>query len=240
MKRWLIEHGVYVVLSLALSGAGVYFLLHLTRDADANSAALLVTQVKLDTALDKINAPCTAVKGKKLTASDDKPCGTLADINQTLRTIRGAAGQLEAAGQHENKNLDTLDKQEATLAQKLNGTVDAVKGLAQQGTTTLKTANTALGGIRPLLDKLTTDAGQLEPMETQATALIAEVRPAAAKLPAIAKHVNGMTDSGDKMLADAQEKERAILHPSKKKLGFWGAVGVGTLWFHSHIMPPIF
>jgi hypothetical protein len=43
------------------------------------------------------------------------PCGTLADINKTLGTVRGTFGQIEIAANHEDKNLSTLDTQEATL-----------------------------------------------------------------------------------------------------------------------------
>lgn len=43
------------------------------------------------------------------------PCGTLADVNKTLATVRGTFGQIEVAANHEDRNLSTLDKQEAQL-----------------------------------------------------------------------------------------------------------------------------
>jgi hypothetical protein len=51
-----------------------------------------------------VNRPC-----------EPAPCGTLADINRTLATARGTMGQVEIAANHEDKNLGTLDAQEATL-----------------------------------------------------------------------------------------------------------------------------
>lgn len=55
--------------------------------------------------LDLVNAPCGTTK----------PCGTLADANRTLATVRGTFGQIEVAANHEDKNLSTLDAQEAQL-----------------------------------------------------------------------------------------------------------------------------
>jgi hypothetical protein len=62
-----------------------------------------------------VNAPCVPIKGQVLSVTDDKPCGVLANLNTTLHTFRGAAGTLESAGLHWDKNLSTLDVQEATL-----------------------------------------------------------------------------------------------------------------------------
>jgi len=57
-------------------------------------------------------------------------CGTLADLNQTLRTVRGTFGQIEMAAKHEDTQLGTLDKQEKTIFNDLHGiSRDARKGL---------------------------------------------------------------------------------------------------------------
>lgn len=59
--------------------------------------------------LDSVNRPCATA------ATGSKPCGTLADVNRTLATVRGTFGQIEVAARHENRNLTTLDQQEAQL-----------------------------------------------------------------------------------------------------------------------------
>lgn len=56
-----------------------------------------------------VNRPCGTVDGVFA------PCGTLADFNRTLATARGTMGQIEIAANHEDKNLETLDAQEAML-----------------------------------------------------------------------------------------------------------------------------
>ena len=43
------------------------------------------------------------------------PCGTIADVNKTLNTVRGTFGQIEIAANHEDKNLTKLDNQEQQL-----------------------------------------------------------------------------------------------------------------------------
>jgi hypothetical protein len=43
------------------------------------------------------------------------PCGTLADVAKTLNTARLTMGQVEVAANHEDRNLGTLDAQEAQL-----------------------------------------------------------------------------------------------------------------------------
>jgi hypothetical protein len=48
-------------------------------------------------------------------------CGTLADVNQTLHTIRGTFGQIETAAKHENAELTTLDSQKKTLFDDVHG-----------------------------------------------------------------------------------------------------------------------
>jgi hypothetical protein len=81
---------------------------------------------QLGRTIDLVNAPC--VPG---------PCGTIADVGKTLNTVRGTFGQIEIAANHENRNLGTLDLQEATLFSDFHGT-------ATRANTSLDTFNTLL------------------------------------------------------------------------------------------------
>jgi hypothetical protein len=70
--------------------------------------------------LDAVNRPCNTFTELPTKAADEgarvsKPCGTLADVNRTLATVRGTFGQIEIAANHEDRNLGTLDTQEAQL-----------------------------------------------------------------------------------------------------------------------------
>lgn len=81
---------------------------------------------KLGSSIDRVNAAC--VPG---------PCGTIADVGKTLNTVRGTFGQIEFAANHEDRNLTTLDRQEAALFADFHGT-------ATRANTSLDTFNTLL------------------------------------------------------------------------------------------------
>jgi hypothetical protein len=57
------------------------------------------------------------------------PCGLLADAAKTLNTARMTMGQIEIAANHEDKNLGTLDQQEATIYAGANDDVQALHAL---------------------------------------------------------------------------------------------------------------
>lgn len=57
------------------------------------------------------------------------PCGTLADINRTLATVRGTFGQVEIAARHETRNLDEFDAQEKQLYADFHQTTTSLNDL---------------------------------------------------------------------------------------------------------------
>jgi hypothetical protein len=70
--------------------------------------------------LDNVNRLC-GVTGK--------PCGTLADVNRTLATVRGAFGQVELGARHFNANLDMLDVQEKQTYEDIHRTTTSLNAL---------------------------------------------------------------------------------------------------------------
>ena len=76
----------------------------LADNANSTVSSLQKTVQIMDGTLLAVNRPC--VPG---------PCGLLSDSAKTLNTVRGTFGQIEIAARHENKNLTTLDAQEAQL-----------------------------------------------------------------------------------------------------------------------------
>lgn len=84
------------------------------------------------------------------------PCGTLADVNRTLGSIRLAAGQVTAASERERGQLDQANQQETTIAltaegdlNRLGDAIDGVNGLVRNSdlTGSLKSLNTSLGAV---------------------------------------------------------------------------------------------
>ncbi|SEG56216.1 hypothetical protein SAMN05421819_3553 [Bryocella elongata] len=84
-----------------------------------DKAAGLVDETRgnLGATFANINRPC----GSKA------PCGTLADLDRTLATFRGTAGEVEAALRHESAELDALNAQERTTADDAHGVLVSAK-----------------------------------------------------------------------------------------------------------------
>jgi hypothetical protein len=101
----------------------------------------------VDTTLEKVNAPCQPVRGTVYAPDDDKPCGTLADVQRTLHTFRATAGTVLVAGRHFDKSLTTYDKQEFTLYTNVNA---AVKNLGD----TIDFAHALMAAHEQFLDEL--------------------------------------------------------------------------------------
>jgi hypothetical protein len=113
----------------------------------ANSAIghLNETSVELKATVAEINAPC--VPG---------PCGTLADVNRTLASIRLASGQVTDVSLKEQKQLDSVNQQETAIAgatkddlTKLGLAIDSITALAANKdlTGSLAHTNTTLGAV---------------------------------------------------------------------------------------------
>lgn len=201
-------------------------------DQIAGDAAASLAGV--NSTLESINRGC----GVKDAGGQIEPCGVLADVNKTLGTIRGTAGQVEIAANHEDRQLGAMDTQERTLFTDVHGELSdaqkatqALTGTEQAATASLQAANALLAEQQPRVDALTSDAD----VSLRRINLLLD-DPAIA---ATGKHIDRMTDSGDAILADARTEADKYTHPNKKKLTFWGSVMVGVETLHK-IEPPIF
>jgi hypothetical protein len=165
--------------------------------------------------LDAINRPC-GLQGK--------PCGTLADLNRTFATVRGAVGTVETAGRHYDKQLSTLDKQEATLFQDIHGTAKDARGAIADVRTTVNTANNALGHVAPVLDGTTTALASVQSDTDALHTRLTDPRIDSLmdSLNSTGRNVEGMTGSGAGILDDghklADHYEKMIDNP---KLSPW-------------------
>jgi len=146
-----IAYSAVALMALAFGAAALLF---------GNHAASSLGE--FDAVLETMNRPCRK----------DVSCGTLADIAKTLNTIRGTAGQIEVAARHENKQLATIDMQEAQLYQDLHsgmGAVDldlkdvhaelqtaqqltaSLTGASLQATTDMQAMNKTIQAAQPVL-----------------------------------------------------------------------------------------
>lgn len=107
----------------------------------------------LNAAVAELNAPC----------ADGRPCGTLADVNRTLASIRLASGQVTTFSLKEQTQVDQVNQQETAIAAgtesdlaKLGTAIDGIKDATDEIgalatnkdlTGSLAKTNTALGAV---------------------------------------------------------------------------------------------
>jgi hypothetical protein len=152
----------------------------------------------LNTTLAQVNQPC----------GDGKPCGVLADLAKTLGTIRGAAGQVEVAAYHENKNLDKLDAQEAQLFLDTHNALGSLNS-------SLVSANTAIAGIPALEQGARDEFGVLQKTTGDVDALVTSQ-----DVSGTLHNFNVVTYNLGQTSSDFQTKFHSVLFPPPCK-GHW-------------------
>lgn len=180
---------------------------------------------------------------------------TIAQLNGTLANLNAATGQWAAASKQQTASVAAIERDvraelwhiDRSLTA-VDGTLTAAQGAIRGVQTTLSVTDAQLGHVGPLLDsaRAATDAipptmGKLEGTIDASTQAVKDVdaRVTDPHVAGIISHADGMSASGDKMLADAQYKVHELLHPDKVKLGFWGATWAAIKAVHQ-IEPPIF
>lgn len=180
---------------------------------------------------------------------------TVAQLNGTLSNLNSATGQWAAASKQQTASVAAIERDvraqlwhvDRSLTA-LDGTLTAAQGAIGGVRTTLSVTDAQLAHVGPLLDsaRAATDAvpvtmGKLNATVDASTQTVKDLdaRVNDPHVAGIIAHADGMSESGDKMLADAQWKTHELLHPDKVRLGFWGALWVGIKAVHQ-IEPPIF
>ncbi|MHB1673787.1 MAG: hypothetical protein ACYCSP_06000 [Acidobacteriaceae bacterium] len=192
---------------------------------NAQSASMFAN---VNATLVDVNRPCevgnvktNAFYSKFYSSGSVMPCGTLADVAKTLGTLRGTAGQIEIAANHEDKRIGVLDAQEDALFADTHRTLGSANATLLRFSAAMDTADKTIAG--------------LQPVEAQATATIASVNELMPNLAKTTANVTAMTDSGKNILADGAYETHKLTHP-KKKTGFW----VGFWFVVEQLKPPIF
>lgn len=146
-------------------------------------------------------------------------CGTLADVNQTLHTIRGTFGQIEVAAKHENAQLTKLDSQEKTLFDDAHGvmsdareTIKGATGLTQVASGALQTTQDTIRGAQPALASMTTT---LDAFGTLARS--AQRRTDDPRVDALLTHLESTSAHVDGATGDVQTVFDRVTNPPKCK-----------------------
>lgn len=231
-------HGILAALALGtipVVGAAIFLVLLQTSSLleqsrrDEQQLAIQAGQT-----LVLINQPCGVPK-------DPHPCGTLADVNQTLATARGTLGKAEEAAISFDKHSGTLYTQEQALFHELdttigtaNTTLAAVQGTAQGATAALMTTKDTITGLLPMETAATQAVSSLNAVLSQPS-----IPQVLAKAVVIEDNVALMTADGHRISKDAADEADKLAHPTKKT-GFIATTDATLLYIHSRILPPLF
>jgi len=184
------------------------------------------TITRTNLTLDSVNRQCGV---------SEKPCGTLADINKTLGTIRGTFGQIEIAANHEDKNLYTLDSQETQIFKDSHQLIINGNTSLFALTSTLNTFNNAEKNLPALFNVTTGTITDLDGAVKRINNKLDDSR-----FESITTHLDNISAHVDGMTADTQYKMHQLFHPDKVKLTFWSGTDATLMYIHSHILPPLF
>jgi ABC-type transporter Mla subunit MlaD len=173
---------------------------------------------------------------------------TIAQLNGTMANLNSATGQWAAASKQQTASVSAIERDvraqlwhvDRTLTD-LDGTLTAAQGAIGGVQRTLSVTDAQLTHVGPLLDSARAATNAIPPAVAASTQTIKDIdaRVADPHIASLVAHADGMSASGDKMLADAQYKTHELLHPDKVKLGFWGATWAAIKAIHQ-IEPPIF
>lgn len=196
------------------------------RAARASLSPLVSLGAQANSTLGAINAPCTGNHGSY-------SCGALAQLAQTEKNIGIVAGQSALQVKQSGKLIDSAAESIQSVAAHVNTLADAGTRATSSATLTIQEAQATIRAAQPLLASLNQSAQASTVLLNSANARLRDPQ-----IDALLAHIEGMSDSGDKMLADARWKEHEILHPTPAK-GFKAVVGGAILWLHK-LEPPIF
>ena len=155
-------------------------------------------------------------------------------VEMSGKTVSGNCGLIPSLEQIPPPTVAAVNRLGDSSA-KLGDAASALAGTARSATGTLDAARDDLVAAKPAIDAL-------PPLVAQYTLTAKDVN-ALIMSDDVKKIIDSTaTTSGNvaEMTTDSATWYHKWLHPEKKKLTFLGGVDATTLWFHSHILPPLF
>jgi hypothetical protein len=190
-----------------------------TRDMEAarTQAAGVVTKLNLE--LDEahrltLEAGLTAMEARKASAKESKY------LDQWNKQIAGT--------------FDRSNELLSSLRRTSDRTAESERQITLAATQTLQATTETVKAAQATIEDLGEDAQQLQNLEIGANEIIAD--------PKILEAIGSFAMMGDNFAVistDLREVVHGYVHPSKKKLGFWGTVYAGATVVHK-FSPPLF
>lgn len=215
MSKWLQAVVAAAVLLAAMAFAALCWYLAWAAQQYGEMAQAVTADAAMITAdahktLDRVNAPC-----------DPAPCGTLADLHRTLATVRGAAGQVEAAGRANSSLSADLHNTQVELQK----TLESLSKTADAGSQLAQDASEGIRAGKPTLDALPAEVRLLHSVLGHADALIAD--PANRQtIEAVSRATENMATVTDNAAKVTTHFEKEIDTPAKHH--WW--TPIKTIW----------
>lgn len=206
LRRWM-EAGALVVLASVVSVT----VWRVGRSMDAAAREAIVTEAKAEDTIDSLNQTLAAVNRPCGKAA---PCGTLATINKAVTKAGDAVVTTQLAERHSVPHVLAAMDEFRSAAGQLSTMAAAGTGTAQAATAALGTAQETIADARPVLEGLARDEATADQAVNDFDDLVRSP-----DLASTMEHVEGMTASGDRMLATGDavwtKFTYPYLHPSR-------------------------
>lgn len=169
-------------------------------------SSLGTVTANINKTLDEINRPC----------GGHASCGSLADLNKTLGTLRGVLGVVEVAAKHENDQLYALDAQERVLYSDLHTTLVAGQNTLGRSADLLTTANTTVQGLQPVLAETEIAVAQLQTTLGSVNTLVTDpdIPKTLAAVQKTSEQTAATMGNINKTSSDVKDAVHSYLHPS--------------------------
>lgn len=195
----------------------------------------LQTKAKITSVADNANRQINNASfsyNAKLQALSDRADLTWKNVDYLILNAGLTANVARQASIKELATLDTLNNGINAGVAGLNDTLattnTTIGKFGRDSNTTLIMTNQAIAKLPSLID---TSTLTLQSINKQVS------NPA---IPITIDNVAKITTSGASISSDLADETHKLVHPDKKKLGFWGTLDGAAMWAHSHIVPPLF
>ncbi len=167
----------------------------------------------------------------KLQALSDRADLTWKNLDYLILNAGLTANVAKRASIKELDTLDTLNNginaSVAGLNETLATTNSTIGKFGRDSSATLAATNTAITKLPPMIEASTATLNSLNKTISN---------PA---IPTTIDNFAKMSTSGASVASDVADETHKLVHPNKKKLGFWGTLDATALYIHNHFLPPL-
>jgi hypothetical protein len=168
----------------------------------------------------------------------------ITNANTAFKNLADATGDWSDSSKAQARDVRALLSASGRTLDAVTEDAHAVKPAIESVQTTSEAATGVLAQAQVDLVSLNAPIKRLDPLlldvDDSVQDINATIKENSPILHTMLVNVNGMSNSGNMMLVDAQWKEHQLLHPDKVKLTFWTGTEATVKWLHANVIPPLF